>query len=223
VDSPKARAERERDDRVARLGRRLGSVRVAHAIVSLDHVIARVEAVLAVLVFTAMVVLVALPPVFRAVSYAGEYSWMLKAPTCLLLWIAFLGASIATRIRRHVVIDVVTKMLPLRGRAALGVLGSLLSAAVCAVFTAAAVLYVAGEWETVYKGLQPLTYGQVYLVLPACLLVMTVRFLLNGLEDLDGALTGDVAYLKEHELDETAGQTGDACSPQSEPSGGATA
>ena len=93
--------EGEDVDRITRLGR---------VLVSMDLAIARVEAVLAGLVFTAMVVLVALPPVFRKLNYEGEYSWMLKAPPCLLLWVAFLGASIATRARRHVVIDVVSEI-----------------------------------------------------------------------------------------------------------------
>jgi TRAP-type C4-dicarboxylate transport system permease small subunit len=62
-----------------------------------------------------------------------------------VLWIAFLGAMLATRARQHLSIDVVTKLLPRRPRNALRILLDAFAAVICFLLARAAWTFVTGE------------------------------------------------------------------------------
>src|SRR2546423_15586944 len=117
----------------------------------------------------------------------------------LLLWPTFAGASLATRGRRHIVVDVVTKALgSKRAQVAVNVPASLVAASLCTFVAYIGWVVVRANWtsETVLRGLE---VGKVQVVIPVAFALMAFRFVLIALEDLRGALTGDLAYLARFE------------------------
>lgn len=62
-----------------------------------------------------------------------------------VLWIAFLGAMLATRARQHLSIDAVTRLLPRRPRDALRVFLDAFAAAICFLLANAALTFVIDE------------------------------------------------------------------------------
>ena len=110
----------------------------------LDAGLARGEAAITAVVLLAMIVMAALQALLRNlgdydVSWAAnaleELSWIDPFLQNGTLWVAFLGASLATHHDKHIAIDVVTKILPRRPQAAVkGVIG--IAAATVAFFLA---------------------------------------------------------------------------------------
>lgn len=108
-----------------------------------------------------------------------------------MLWAGMLGASLATKQRRHIVLDPILKKLEGKDRHSFGLISALVSASFCAFITTIGVLQLAGEvhdWSTgtgvgLYPALPiPLWLGT--LAIPVTFAVMTLRFLKNGLQDL---------------------------------------
>ena len=98
----------------------------------------------------------------------------------LVLWIALLGASIATRENRHISIDLLSgRVSPSHYSRVQGAV-QLFSAVVCFLLIHPAVRFVQNDYvagKTLAFGI-PLWLAQA--VMPAMMLVMGVRFLLQG-------------------------------------------
>ncbi len=171
---------------------------------AIDRGIAGVEMAVGVGATAGMLVLVLIPFALRAVGtwyepaarLPGELFWMAPVSRFLLFWATFAGASLATRSRRHIAIDVVTKSLSGRARATAGVVAALVAAAFCAITAVVGAFVVRENWDQpeVLRGFYK---GPVQLVIPIALAIMSFRFLITALEDLRGAITG--AYLRAYE------------------------
>lgn len=78
---------------------------------------------------------------------AGATAWMQPLGQHMVLWIALLGASAATRDRKHIRIDLVSHLLPARGLQILHLMIALFSAGVCGVLCRLSVPFVLEERE----------------------------------------------------------------------------
>jgi TRAP-type C4-dicarboxylate transport system permease small subunit len=100
-----------------------------------------------------------------------------------VLWIAVLGASLATRRREHITIEVLERSLPARPARILRALLALAAAGACAVFAKIAADFVLDSRarQKVYFTWYELDFAfpdwWVKVVLPAGLAIMSVRFL----------------------------------------------
>ncbi len=128
-----------------------------------DDGIARGEGAIAAFVLLTMILLASLQAALRNLTYFDlqwandalrELEWIdqyLKKGT---LWLAFLGASLATRDERHIAIDLLPKLLPEKGKLVLKGVAAL-AASVISFFLArafwAAVLVNAEERPTTYE------------------------------------------------------------------------
>lgn len=139
----------------------------------------RVEEILLVCLVVGMLALGFLQILFRNLISVGIV-WIDPLVRHLVLWIALLGASIATRENRHISIDL------LSGRVSPGhysrVQGAvqLFSALLCFLLVHPAVRFVQNDYvagKTLAFGI-PLWLAQA--VMPAMMLVMGVRFFLQG-------------------------------------------
>ena len=113
----------------------------------IDAGLARGEGAIAAIVLLLMIVLASLQALFRNLTYLdlsfandalGQLAWIdefLKKGT---LWLAFLGASLATRDERHIAIDVLPKLLNDQGkrfvRGLVGVCAGLISFMLASAF-----------------------------------------------------------------------------------------
>jgi TRAP-type C4-dicarboxylate transport system permease small subunit len=185
----------------------------------IDAHVAKLEMAIAIVATFGMVLLVAAPMVLRKMphemrsGFISDYSWMPQLTRLLLTWAAFAGASLATRARGHIVVDVVTKLIPIRARAAFNVGAAGLAAGLCGVLAVVGAHVVRSNWEA-HSVVPHVSAGQARLVVPVALALMAIRFFLVMLEDLDGAASGDLDYLRRIEAGQHPHATAD------EPSGG---
>ena len=87
----------------------------------LDHWLASLERALVVLLLTGLLGLGLLQVIERNVLASGIF-WADELLQHLVLWLGFLGASLATREQRHLSIDVLSHFLPTRWQLWLGLL-----------------------------------------------------------------------------------------------------
>jgi len=115
-----------------------------------------------------------------------------------VLWLTLVGAALATKDRNHINIDVVGRLLKGRWRAACQVLTSLFSCVVCALLAYACCRFVLAQRTafidqtydssgTVF-GNVPAWHAQA--IMPIALAVMSLRFLLQTVEDAYAVVMG---------------------------------
>lgn len=137
-----------------------------------------------------------------------------------MLWSGMLGASLATKTRRHIVLDPVVKKLTGDDRKRFAFLGGLVAAAACGFIALLGSMQLADEfheWRTgdgvgVYPAL-PVPLWIATLAIPTTFAVMAFRFAKNAVHDLRhgppstaDAHSVDLEALKEQAVDaDTAG------------------
>lgn len=109
-------------------------------------VVHRAEDILLALLLGTLVLLAPLQIVLRNFFDAG-WVWTDPFLRVLVLWVALLGALAASRQDRQIAVDVVSKFLAARSKAAVGALIDLFTAFVCSVVAYHSSLFVLGEWE----------------------------------------------------------------------------
>ncbi|TVR02908.1 MAG: TRAP transporter small permease [Deltaproteobacteria bacterium] len=103
------------------------------------------------------------------------YSWALRFALFLMLWMAFLGASMATFANRHLRVDAIRKAIPEKHLHAFNALSTLVAGLVTAAFTWLAILYFQRRLG------QATTPGEIpewvkTLAIPFSLMLITARF-----------------------------------------------
>ena len=159
---------------------------------SIDRCIARWEGRLVVVFLCLMISLSFLQVLLRTlathagISWAhallGHTAWTDVFVRLLMLWLAFLGASLLTRENGHIRIDALATVLPERVRPFREAILSLAAATISGILCAASIRVVRMEMEfggDLFSGV-PTWIGQ--LILPAGFLMITFRFLIRSLE-----------------------------------------
>lgn len=118
--------------------------RIFNFFVFIDKAFARIVEILLIVFLLAMMFLVAGQVVLRNVFSSG-ISWADVASRQMVLWVAFLGAMLATRSREHISIDVLTRLLPRRTRNSVRIGLDLLAAIVAFLLAKASLAFVISE------------------------------------------------------------------------------
>ena len=149
----------------------------------LGSIYERLEKVLLVFLVALLVFLGFLQILFRNLISIGIV-WVDPLVRHLVLWIALLGASVATRENRHISIDLLSGYLsPALHRRVQGGL-QLFSAFICLLLVHPAIRFLQDDYQvgkTLAFGI-PLWVSQA--VMPVMMLVLGVRFLLQGFRNL---------------------------------------
>jgi TRAP-type C4-dicarboxylate transport system permease small subunit len=130
-----------------------------------------------------MVLLGLLQILFRNLLSISLY-WIDPLLRHLVLWIALLGASVATRQDRHISIDILSDRLSPRGRSAVRVIVHLFSALICFLLVIPALRFVQEEYpagKILALGI-PIWVSEA--VMPVMLAVLGLRFLGKSWNDL---------------------------------------
>ncbi len=124
--------------------------------------------------------------------------WAQKLALVLMLWVAFFGASIATRDGRHLKIDAAEKLFRGPVKKWVGLVGNLIAAAFCGALAVLAWRYCADKYALYvetdgaggdFEGL-PIPMFLAFGVLPLSLAVMSLRFIAHGVQSARGRLGG---------------------------------
>lgn len=149
----------------------------------LDHWLARLERAAVVLLLTGLLGVGFLQVIWRNLLASGMF-WADELLQHMVLWLGFLGASLATREHRHLHLDVVTHFLPMRWQLGLGLLVNTAALAICLLLLQAAWEFVRSE----YTAGIVLTFGVptwlVQSIVPLGFGAIALRFALRLLETL---------------------------------------
>lgn len=111
---------------------------------AIDLTFARIVELLLIVLLLVMMFLVAGQVILRNVFSSG-ISWADIASKHMVLWVAFLGAMLATRGRQHIAIDALTRLFPRKTRNSIRIVLDLLAAYIAFVLAKAAYAFVIDE------------------------------------------------------------------------------
>lgn len=149
----------------------------------MDAAIGRLESALMVLFLGTMLLLAFAQIVLRNFMGIG-LSWSEPLVRYLVLWVGFIGASLAARQGRHITIEVFKLRPSATGRRYLLALSQLCAAGVCSAMTWAAVKFVRDDAQIGNRTFLDIPTWVPETILPAAFAIMTLRFLLRGLRAL---------------------------------------
>ena len=161
----------------------MGSSSIAKALERSTRALHRVEDALLVLLLGATVLLAPLQIALRSVFGTG-IAWIDPLLRVLVLWLGLLGALVASRDGRLINIDVMSRALPPRPRAAAGALTSLFTAAVSGIVAYHAARFVASELRFDSVAFSGIPAWVLESVLPFAFGAIALRYLLRCAADL---------------------------------------
>lgn len=118
--------------------------RILNFFVFVDAAFARIVEALLLLALASMTLLVAGQVVLRNFFHSG-ISWADIGARHMVLWVAFLGAMLATRSRQHITIDIVTRFIPRKPRNAVRIVLDAFASAVAFMLARASLAFVLEE------------------------------------------------------------------------------
>ena len=161
------------------VGHALAAIRAVYRVV--DRVMLFVEKaflVVALLVMTSLVFIVALDRWFEFINLG--WFWATKLALFLMIWVGFIGSSVATKERRHLTIDVAGRVLAPKGARIANFFVQIFAATLCVTLALFA-------WDLVLEskeygdqeGVLPIPTWIIQLVIPYSLFMMSARFIEN--------------------------------------------
>ena len=150
-----------------------------------DRAIAVLETALIVLLLGVMVLLDFTQVILRNFFSFG-FTWADTLLRQMVLWIAFLGASLAVQERKHISIDVLTRFLPSRATKYSRFATDLFTAVVCLIFLKASVKFVENEIAQGTILLLDIPTWYFQFIIPVGFALMCFRVLLKMLKDVMG-------------------------------------
>jgi TRAP-type C4-dicarboxylate transport system permease small subunit len=151
----------------------------------LEGYIVKIESFLVILLLLILCLLAFLQVVLRNL-FSFSFVWADIFVRMAVLWVAILGASIATSERGHIHIDLLSRVIPSPYNKYLDALLSLVATGACFFFTLIALKFVSVEKEV--GSVIHLLWGApewiFTLIFPAGFLLMTFKFLLCFLTEL---------------------------------------
>jgi TRAP-type C4-dicarboxylate transport system permease small subunit len=145
---------------------------------TLRWVIGGIEKALITLLLTGMILLAGSQILLRNLFDSG-WVWADPVLKIMVLWIALLGALIATQENRHIRIDLLSHYLSERNLSILSVIHNLFSAVICGIISWHAARFVYIEWQdgTMLILNIPTWVGEI--IIPIGFAMMCLKFLLN--------------------------------------------
>ena len=141
----------------------------------LDNKISRLETVLVTILLT-MMILVAFSQIVLRNFFATGIDWGDALVRYLVVWVAFIGAAVATREGKHITIDLLSRWFAGAGSITLRALSCFFSALVCGLLTVAAAKFIRFEAQMGSTAFLDLPVWVPELIMPVTFGLMTFRF-----------------------------------------------
>jgi C4-dicarboxylate transporter DctQ subunit len=146
-----------------------------------DSCLATVERTAVVILLTGLIGLGLYQLILRNMFASGLF-WGDALLRHLVLWLGFLGASLATRDRQHLSIDILAQVLPAWCQPWLTLLTNLTAALVCSLLFQAAWRFVQDEYAAGTVLIPGVATWLAESIIPLGLFIMALRFFLRVLE-----------------------------------------
>ena len=150
----------------------------------------RAEDALLVLLLGATVLLAPLQIALRG-AFGTGIVWIDPLLRVLVLWLGLLGALRASRDRRLITIDVMSRILPQRPRAAAGAVTSFFTASVSGIVAYHAARFVASELRFGSVAFSGIPAWALESVVPFAFGAIALRYLLHFATDLRAVFSGE--------------------------------
>lgn len=117
----------------------------------------------------------------------------------VVLWVAFLGAIVATGEKRHITIDALTKVLSDKGKKIAGIITGIASVVVCYFLTDASYRFLVDEIEFGGTLMLDIPRWIFQLIIPLGFGLMMLRFSIRVLDDFLELVTGRITASESEE------------------------
>ncbi len=147
----------------------------------IDGLIAKLENILIIILLSLMVIVSFLQVILRNLFETGIL-WADPFLRYVVLWIAFIGASLATREDRHINIDIFTRLLPPRFKKFSSAITNIFASIACFLLLMASIDFIKMEVDfpsVVFLGLEN---WMLELVIPIGFGLMGFRFLFRAVK-----------------------------------------
>ena len=148
-----------------------------------NETLGRVEKFLVVVMLSVMILLAFLQIVLRN-AFSTGISWGDPLVRYLVLWVGFIGASLATKEEKHITIEVFSRWFSANIAFYLKLLSQLVSAIICGLLTFAGWTFVQNEAQMGGVALLKIPVWIPQLIIPITFALMTLRFLINFTAEL---------------------------------------
>ncbi len=148
----------------------------------IDEAIGRTEQTLLV-AFLGFIILIAFLQIVLRNFLSTGLDWGDSLVRNLVLWIGFIGATLATKEGKHINIDVVSRWLPSLGKNMVALITHLFSFFVCGGLTYAALKFIKNEIQMGNRTFLELPAWVPELILPVTFILMTFRFGLRSFKN----------------------------------------
>lgn len=148
----------------------------------IDKGLVRIENFLIVVLLAVMVLMAFLQVIFRNLFSMGIL-WADIFLRHLVLWVGFIGASLATRESRHINIDILTRFAPKAKQPYLKMFIDLVSAAICVILARAGYKFLQYEIESGATLFLDIPAWIFELIIPAGFALIGFRFVLNMIQE----------------------------------------
>jgi len=148
-----------------------------------DEIIDRMEQALLVILLSVMIFTAFLQIILRN-FFATGLSWGDSMVRNLVLWVGFIGATLATREGKHINIDVVSRWFPSLGKPFIDFITHLFSFFVCCGLTYATLKFIKNEVQMGNRTFLNIPAWIPEMILPITFSLMTFRFGLRSFKNL---------------------------------------
>ena len=149
----------------------------------LDARISKVEKLLITILLTLMI-LMAFSQIVLRNFFATGIDWGDALVRYLVVWVAFIGAAIATREGKHITIDLLSRWLTGAGSIAIQALACFFSAVICGLLTLAAIRFIWFEAQMGGTAFFTLPVWVPELIMPVTFGLMTLRFTIGMFKEI---------------------------------------
>jgi len=143
-----------------------------------NETLGRVEKFLIVVMLSVMILLAFLQIVLRN-AFSTGISWGDPLVRYLVLWVGFIGASLATKEEKHITIEVFSRWFSANSAFCLKLLSQLISAVICGLLTVAGWTFVQNEAQMGEVAMLEIPIWIPQMIIPITFALMTLRFLIN--------------------------------------------
>ena len=143
----------------------------------------RVEKLLVVVMLSVMILMAFLQIVLRN-AFSTGISWADPLVRYLVLWVGFIGASLATKEEKHITIEVFSRWFSGNSALYLKMLSQLVSAVICGLLTFAGWTFVQNEARMGGAALLKIPSWIPEMIIPITFALMTLRFIINFTAEL---------------------------------------
>jgi len=140
-----------------------------------DEVIGRVEKILLVTFLGFMITIAFLQILLRNFFFTG-LNWGDALVRNLVLWVGFIGATLATKEEKHINIDMVSRWLPSLGKNVVALITHVFAFLVCCGLAYAAVKFIKNELQMGNKTFLDIPAWVPEMILPLTFILMAFRF-----------------------------------------------